>query len=140
MGILTKLKEAVSGKPAESLKEFELELYRIKQKCKSKIVALMGIGGRLKGLPLIYTSDDDNIRNVTSAKLYEILSSVIDITGDKKVNDFILNCEGEVLIFKPLMENIGLFAIIPDEGEIPHIREWIDKKIPMLESIFEGRL
>ena len=140
MGILTKVHEMMVGKPAESLKEFELELYRIKKKCKSKIVALMGTGGRLKGLPLIYTSDEDKILNLTSAKLYEILSCIHDIAGDKKLNDCILSYEGEILIFKPLLENIGLFAIIPDEKEIPHIREWIDKRIPELESIFEGRL
>jgi len=140
MGILSKVKEVIVGKPAESLKEFELELYRIKQKCKSKIVALVGIGGRLKGLPLIYTSDDDKILNLTSAKLYEILASVYDITGGKKVKDVILSCEDEIYILKPLMENIGIFAIIPDESEIPHIREWIDKKVPLLENIFEGKL
>ncbi len=140
MGILAKVRETIKGKPAESLKEFELELYRIKQKCNSKIVALVGIGGRLKGLPLIYTSDDDKILNLTSAKLYEILAAVYDITGDRKVNDIILSCENEIFVLKPLMENIGIFAIIPDESEIPHIREWIDKKVPLLENIFKDKL
>ncbi|HEY0090037.1 MAG TPA: hypothetical protein VGB37_14420 [Candidatus Lokiarchaeia archaeon] len=137
MGILDRLKEILNRTSVESLKDFELELYRIKQKTNSKLIALIGTGGRLKGLPLIYTFDDDKILNKIAAKLCEVKSFALDISDEKKLNEIILNYENNILIFNPFMKDIGFFAIIQSDTDIISIRTWMEKKLPTIKALIE---
>ena len=70
IGILSKLKDAFSSKSIDSLKEIEIELSKLQKKINAEMIALIGIGGRIKGLPLIYvTNDEDQLKKI-SARLY----------------------------------------------------------------------
>ena len=67
MGILSKL---FGRKDAEeSFQEIEKELEQLKKKTSAEMIALIGAGGRLKGLPLIFVCDDESELKKFSARI-----------------------------------------------------------------------
>ena len=57
-------------------KSFAPSIEQIKKKINAEMISIFGIGGRLKGLPLIYACDDGIDLKQFSARLYEVSSTI----------------------------------------------------------------
>ena len=61
MGLFDKIKEVFTKSSLESIQDLEKDLQKLQGKAIfSDVVAIIGTGGRLKGLPLIYSAKDEN--------------------------------------------------------------------------------
>jgi len=80
MGILSKL---FGTKSEESFQEMESDLIKFQKKINAEMIAIFGTGGRLKGLPLIYATSDDNDLKKISARLNELLKPVNNLSDNR---------------------------------------------------------
>ena len=140
MGLFSKLKDFFSGKSIESLQEFEIELKKLQKKVNSEIIALIGTQGRLKGLPLVYTSIEEvNLRKY-AALLTELVDPINQLSNEKKVKDFVIHYEESILFFKPIMNNISFFVIFPDKDNLPALEKWINTNSLNLRRLFHDEI
>ena len=140
MGLFSKLIDFFSGKSIESLQEFEIELKKLQKKVNSEIIALIGTQGRLKGLPLVYTSIEEvNLRKY-AALLTELVDPINQLSNEEKVKDFIIHYEESILFFKPIMNNISFFAIFPDKDNLPALEQWINTNSLNLRRLFHDEI
>ena len=136
MGVFSRLREFFSGKSIESLQEFEGELKKLQKKVNSEIIALIGTQGRLKGLPLVYTSMEEGNLRKHAAILTELVDPINKLSNEKKMKDFIIHYEESILFFKPIMNNISFFAIFPDKDNLPTLEQWINTNSLNLRKLF----
>jgi hypothetical protein len=140
MGLFSRLKDFFSGKSIESLQEFEIELKKLQKKVNSEIIALIGTQGRLKGLPLVYTSTEEgNLRKYT-AIVTELVDPINQLSNEKKLKDFIIHYEDSILFFKPIMNNISFFVIFPEKDNLPILEQWINTNSLNLRKLFHDEI
>ena len=136
IGILSKLKDAFSSKSVDSLKEIETELSKLQKKINADMIALIGIGGRIKGLPLIYVANDEDQLKKISARLYEILNPLNNLSSEHPFRDFTINYDDSIIFFKPVFSSVGFCANIKDKNDIVGIKQWIYKYEQILKELF----
>ncbi len=136
MGLFSKLKEAFSKKSLESLTEFESEMEKLKNKLGAQIISIIGIGGRLKGLPLIFAASNEDLLKRYSAKLVEVVNAVKNVSADHAFWDIALNYYTELFFFKPITKNIGLFAVLKRFEEVEEVKQWFFKHEEKLKELF----
>lgn len=141
MGIISKLKEIFEKKQIEfeSLKELEKELATLRKNTNSMIVAVIGIGGRLKGLPLIYDADDENNLKIYAAKINELILPINNLDHDKVLNDFIINYKDSIFLCKVITENIGFLGFTRFSNDMELIQQWLLKNMKILTKLFEQK-
>ncbi len=141
MGILSKLKDIISkgDKSIESLKQVDEELSILQKKINAEIIAIIGTGGRLKGLPLIYITPDEADLKKLSAKLSELVNPIKDISEDRNFRDFIINFDDSILFFKPIMREISIFAILLKNNDVLTLKQWIYKNELVLKELFHEK-
>ena len=132
MGILSKLR----GKSIESLKEIETELAKLQKKINAEMIALIGIGGRIKGLPLIYAANDEDLMKKLTARLYEILNPLQNLSSEHPFRDIIINYDDSMVFFKPVFSNVGFLANIKNKNDIVGLKQWIYKHEQVLKELF----
>ncbi|MFX0070136.1 MAG: hypothetical protein ACFFAO_03510 [Candidatus Hermodarchaeota archaeon] len=137
MGFFNKLKETHGKKPIESLKNLEDELIKLQNRIKSEFIAIIGTGGRLKGLPLIYTTDDENILKSFSARIIEILKTIENLSTERNFRDLTINFEDTSILFlKPIMKDISFLAIFFDKDDIMVLKQFIYNNERILKELF----
>ncbi|MFW9878724.1 MAG: hypothetical protein ACFFG0_37070 [Candidatus Thorarchaeota archaeon] len=132
MGFLSKI---FGKKEEKGIQEIELEMVKLKKKVNAEMIAIFGIGGRLKGLPLIYASDNESDLKQISARLYEIIGPLKKLAIERTLKDLIINYDDSSLLFKQIMKNIGYFAIFQDKSNILNLKQWIYKKEEFLKEL-----
>lgn len=140
MGLFSRLKDFFSGKSIESLQEFEVELKKLQKKVNSEVIALIGTQGRLKGLPLVYTSIEEGNLKKHAAILAELVNSLNQLSNEKKMKFFLIRYEESMLFFKPIMNNISFFAIFPDKDSIATLEQWINTNSLNLRKLFHDEI
>lgn len=136
MGILSKL---FGKKSIDSLKEFEVEIAKLKEKSDCEFVAITGIGGRLKGLPLVYQADDEKTLKRYSARLIEVLNSIKTVTEEKPLDRFVIYYGGNALVFHPLTNDVAFTAITKNMSDLPIMLQWYNKNAPVLIDLFNEK-
>ncbi|MFX1426276.1 MAG: hypothetical protein ACFFBE_07475 [Promethearchaeota archaeon] len=132
MGFLSKI---FGKKEEKGIQEVELEMQKLKKKVDAEMIAIFGIGGRLKGLPLIYASDDDSNMKQISARLYEIIEPLNNLATERILRDLIINYDDSTLFFKQIMKNIAYFAIFHEKSNLLALKQWIYKKEEFLKEL-----
>ena len=132
MGFLSKI---FGKKEEKGIQEIESEMVKLKKKVDAEMIGIFGIGGRLKGLPLIYTSNDESDLKQISARLYEIVEPLNNLTNERILRDLIINFDDSTLFFKQIMKNIGYFAIFHDKNNLLTLKQWIYKKENFLKEL-----
>lgn len=140
MGILTKVKELFEKKPIETLRQLEEELAKIQSKNKYEIIALIGTGGRLKGLPLVYAAEDENSLKILSARLSELLKIIQNLSEEDILRDIVINYDDTILFFKPIMANISFFAVVRENDDILILKQFIYKHEDILKELFHDKI
>ena len=138
MGVFSRLKDLFSKKSIDSLKEVEQELNKLQKKSNSEIIALLGIHGRLKGLPLIYISKNETDLRRISAQLTELLKPLKNIYSQREIQDIIIRYMDSILYYRPLMKNVSFFAIVPHKNNLIALQQWINSKREILEELFHS--
>ena len=134
MGILSKLfgkKEA-----EESFKQLEEDMIKLAKKTDAEMIGIIGTGGRLKGLPLVYVTEDEKALKKFSARLIEIINPVNNLSDDDMVLDVIITYPGSVLYFKQIMTNISYFSILKERSEILTQKQWVYKNEELMKDLF----
>jgi hypothetical protein len=132
MGFLSKI---FGKKEVKGIQEIEVEMQKLKKKVDAEMIAIVGIGGRLKGLPLIYTSDDDSDLKQISARLYEIIEPLNNLATERLLKDLIINYYNSTLFFKQIMKNIGYFVLFHEKSNLLTLKQWIYKKEEILKEL-----
>lgn len=140
MGIFNKVKELFEKKPIESLQQLEEELIKIQNKNKYEIIALIGTGGRLKGLPLIYATEDEDSLKIFTARLSELLKMVRNLSKEEIFRDIVINYNDSILFFKPIMTNISFFAIVRENNDILILKQFIYNNEKLLRELFHDKV
>ncbi len=136
MGFLSK----IFGKKEEhDIQVIESEMVKLKKKYNAEMIVIFGIGGRLKGLPLIYACDDDNEVKQFSARLYEVIVPLDRVSVDRNIRDVVINYNDSILFFKQIMENIGYFAIFGNKNDLLNLKQWIYKKEQILKELLHEK-
>ena len=137
MGILSKSR---SSEHQESLQEFENELKKLQHKIKSKLLALVGLKGRLKGLPIVYVIENGYANDLKSfsAQLNEFIEPLNKLLSYRKVEDFTINTEDETLFFEPIIENVGFFADLANTNNIFEIKHMLSKNKEKLRELLHA--
>ncbi len=135
MGVFSKF---FSKKSKETIQEIELDLLKLKKKTNAEMIAIFGISGRLKGLPLIYASDDDTDLKKFTARLYELLAPIAFLSDNKTFRDFVINYEDSILFYKEILTNIGYFAIIRDKDGVLPLKQWVNKNETVLKDLLHN--
>ncbi len=133
MGILSRI---FGGKKAEeSIQAIEQEMIKLKNKTHAEMIAIFGVGGRLKGLPLIYAADDEPDLKKFSARLFELIKPINFLSEERTMRDFVINYADSILFYKQILTNIGYFAIFPDKNDTLTLKQWIYKKESVLKEL-----
>ncbi len=132
MGILTKI---FGKKSIESLKEIEEDLNKLKKKTGSEIIAIIGTGGRLKGLPLIYTTNDETDLKRFSARLSELITPLANLSKERIFRDIIINYDDSILFFKQFLKNTSYFAVFDNKDNVLALKQWIYKNEQLLKEL-----
>lgn len=140
MGILPQLFETVKKTSLDSLNTFESDLYELQEELESELIAVMGFSGEFSGLPLISSTDDEEIVKKFSTKLSERFPDLEDVFKDKFFNQIILNFEDLFFFFKPLTKKTGILAIVHQVEHIKSIKKWLKEKSSLLEDVFEEKI
>ncbi|MFX1396337.1 MAG: hypothetical protein ACFFAS_04755 [Promethearchaeota archaeon] len=119
----------------ESLTEFEGELQKLRFITSSQIIAIVGIGSRFKGLPLIYVTDNENQLKVYSARIVQVLEHLTYFRSEKPVKELIVYYDDYAVIFRRLSEDVGFLGLTRFESDAEVMRQWILKKESMLKKI-----
>ena len=138
LGLLSKLKEIFSRKSLESFKEIEAEFEKLKKKSSSEIIALIGISGKPKGLPLVYIADDEKMLKQYAARVTELVNPLKNISNEKKIKDVVICYEDSALLLNPIMDDISFFAKIKNRNDISILRQWINNKSQELIDVFHS--
>ena len=131
VGILSesKLKDHVS------IQEFVEALEDLHHRIRSKILALIGLSGRIKGLPIVYVTNNNYDLELLSAKLNEFIDPLKKLFQYEKVKDFTINFEEYSIYFEPITDNVGFFGIISNGNNIFEIKHLLSKKKEMLKEM-----
>jgi hypothetical protein len=132
MGVLSRI---FGKKEEKSIQEIESDLGKLKKKTGAEMIAIFGVGGRLKGLPLIYAAENDVSLKQFSARLYEILSPLKNLAPERTLRDIVINYDDSMLFFKQIMKNIGYFALYQDQNSLLSLKQWIYKKEQILKEL-----
>ncbi|MHA1293957.1 MAG: hypothetical protein ACTSQJ_14980 [Promethearchaeota archaeon] len=132
MGILSKL---FNKKIEENFQQIELDLKKLKKKTNAEIIAIIGTGGRLKGLPLIFVSDDETELKKFSARINELIIPLDNLAANRIFQDLVINFNNSILFFKKILKNIGYFALFQDRNNILPIKQWLYKKEVSLKDL-----
>ena len=136
MGLLSKLREVFGGKSIETFQELENDLEKLNKKYNSKLIAFIGTGSKIKGLPLIYVVEDERDIREFSAKFPELLKPLNNLSNSNKIQDVSINYEEEILYFKPILKNISFVTIYKQKNDIFFIKQWINNKLLVIKNIF----
>lgn len=135
MGLFSRLKEFFSGKSIETLKEFEPEIKKLQKKSSSEIIALIGTHGRLKGLPIIYSSTDESDIRRHTAQITELIGPLTKISAEETIRDVTIRYYGSILFYKPVSENVSFFALASYKTDISTLEQWVNSNIVTLREI-----
>ena len=124
----------------DSLQEFKNELIKLQHKIKAKMLALVGLSGRIKGLPIVYatTNGYDHDLRLFSAQLNEFIEPLNKLLSYKEVKDFMINTKEETLYFKPIIENVGFFANLANDNNIFEIKHLLSKNRDKLRELLHA--
>lgn len=137
MGIFEKIKDMFAKTTFESLQDLEKEIKLLHGKAIfSDIVSLIGVGGRLKGLPLIYSVKEESEFKMIVARISELIKPLNNLKNDKELMEINLVYKGLYLIFMSINDNVGFLGVSPILGDLSIFREWIKKNNKQLISIF----
>jgi hypothetical protein len=139
MGLFSRLKEFFSGKSIESIKEFENELSKLQKKSDSEVIALIGTGGRLKGLPLVYVSNEETNLKRYTARIAELINPLDNLSLEKTVKDVLIRFEDSNLLYVPIMKEISFFGITTRYSDIIALRNWIADKTQIIKELFHNK-
>jgi len=135
MGIFSKVKELFDKKPVDSLKQLEESLTKLQLKNRYEILALIGTGGRLKGLPLVYAAEDENSLKIFTARMTELLKMIENLSKERILRDFIINFNDSIIFFKPIIKDISFMAIINENDDIIEIKQFIYKNEQLIREL-----
>jgi hypothetical protein len=103
----------------------------------SEIVAIIGTGGRLKGLPLIYSVNQEDIFKKMVAQISELVNIAEALDEQKELVEVNLKFEGLYLILIPIKENIGFLGVSPTPNDMKVFREWMKKNLKTIVNLFK---
>ncbi|MBN1802986.1 MAG: hypothetical protein JW891_15865 [Candidatus Lokiarchaeota archaeon] len=113
----------------ETLKEFEGELKKLHFLTSSQIIAIIGIGGRFKGLPLIYVAEDEYQLKSYSARIVEILNKLTIFSNTERYpKELVVYYDDSVVFLRKITEDIGFLGLTKFESDAELIREWVSKR------------
>jgi hypothetical protein len=138
MGILDKIKDVFGKSVIDSIQDYEIEIQKLHGKALfSDIVAIIGIGGRLKGLPLVYSVKEENNFKVLVARISELKNLVKTFEVRKVLEEIYLTFKGLNIIVIPITENIAFLGVSPMTDDMTIFRDWIKKNLKNLSNLFK---
>ena len=139
MGIFEKIKDLFAKSSLESIQDLEKEIQMLHGKAIfSDSVALIGIGGRLKGLPLIYSAKQEKEFKILVARISELISPVKNLEIQKELVEIDFVYKGLYIIFVSIKENIGFIGVSPIMDDMTTFRDWIKKNLKFLTTLFSN--
>ena len=132
-GFFSRLKTKSS---IDTLEEFEVELKKMSEKINAEILALIGIGGRLKGLPLVYFAKEEEDLKKISANLVELLNPLNKISDNRTYRDITISFDDDLIFFKPILKNVGFLAIFYKKDDVMLLKQLIYKNEQLLKELF----
>ena len=138
MGIFDKIKDVFSSSSIESIQDYEKTIQKLHSMAMfSEIVAIIGTGGRLKGLPLIYSANNEDIFKKMVAQVSELVNIAEALDEQKQLVEVNLKYEGLYLILIPIKENIGFLGVSPTPNDMKVFREWMKKNLKTIVNLFK---
>jgi len=120
----------------DSLEEFEKELKKVSEKINAEILALIGTGGRLKGLPLIYFAKEEEDLKKISANLVEVLNPLNKVSDNRIFRDITISFDDDLIFFKPILKNVGFFGVFYKKDDVVLLKQLIYKNEQLLKELF----
>lgn len=137
MGIFEKLKDIFAKSSLESIQDLEKEIKLLHGKAMfSDIVAIIGTGGRLKGLPLIYSAKKEDEFKILVARISELINPIKNLENQNELVEIDFMYKSLYLIYVSIKENIGFLGVSPMMDEIMIFRDWIKKNSKILSTLF----
>ncbi|TXT63416.1 MAG: hypothetical protein BAJALOKI1v1_730014 [Promethearchaeota archaeon] len=136
MEIFNKLKEYFGQTPIESLKELEKELMELQNKFKSGFVSIIGYSGRMKGLPLIYQSDEEKRIKRITANLVNSLESMKEILSHQTIENVNIHWTENILYFRKITKEIGIISLLQYGKDINKLKDWVGENLSKIEPLF----
>jgi hypothetical protein len=131
------LKKFFGSTSIENLKELEKELMELQEQFRSGFIAVIGFGGRAKGLPLIFDAKNKEEIKKISAKFVNSLSSMNDLLGRQTIENIELRYTENILYFRKVNFEIGIIALIEYGKDIDKIKDWIGDNLSKVKMLFE---
>jgi predicted regulator of Ras-like GTPase activity (Roadblock/LC7/MglB family) len=137
MGLLSRLRETLLGKDIETAVEFEKELEELVTDYGLSHVSIIGIGGRLKGLPLIYSSENEKMIKNLAAKIPELIKPIQTLHSAQELERTVIKYKETYLILIKLTENIAFIGISDKKTPIEDSVLWIESKKDVINRLFK---
>ncbi|MHA1231213.1 MAG: hypothetical protein ACTSRP_13800 [Candidatus Helarchaeota archaeon] len=139
MGLLSKIKEFFVGKPLETFKDIERDFNKLAKKYNIELIVLAGIASSIKGYPLIYSTDDENISRIYSAKIPQIIDLIEKFYSKSNFKELTIKYEDSQMYLEKILNNIAIFILSDNDKNILNIKQWIDSNLQRLISIFGSK-
>ncbi|MHA1312019.1 MAG: hypothetical protein ACTSWR_07085 [Candidatus Helarchaeota archaeon] len=137
MGLISRLKEFFTGKPIETFQELEKDMNKLYKKCNCSLIAFVGVASKIKGLPLIYSADNENNVRLFSAKLPLIINPLKNFQETKPIDSIKINYNNEFIYLKPILDNIAFIAMYNQKSDFLTINQWLDNNFSILLNLFK---
>lgn len=137
MEIFSKIKNIFGKTSIESLKQLEKEIVDLQNKLDSGFVTIIGYGGKLKGLPLIYKKDDEKRIKRFAAKVIQSINSLDSILESQNLENFNIHYTENILHFRKINNEIGILAFMNYGSDINKLKDWIGDNLTKVRSLFE---
>jgi hypothetical protein len=104
----------------------------------SEAVSIIGTGGRLKGLPLIYSvNKEDDFKKIV-ARISELIHHAKELDTQRELVEINLSFEALHLILIPIKEDFGFLGVSPTWNDMKVFREWMKKNLKNLRELFKN--
>jgi len=138
MGIFDKIKDLFAKSSLESIQDLEKEIKLLRGKAIfSEIAAIIGIGGRLKGLPLIYSAKQESEFKILVARISELIIPIENLVKQNELLEIDLTYKGLYIVYVSIKENIAFLGVSPMMDELILFRDWIKKNLKNLSNLFK---
>ncbi len=127
------------NKEIKDIKELEEEFKKLQQKSHAELITFLGIREKIKGLNLVYYTDDlidhkllagvfaELFQNIQLLK-NEFLKSALDVS--------IIQSQEKSLIFAPITDSVVFLSILPNNKHNKTIQDWFSSRKQYLKNIF----
>ncbi len=123
----------------KGIQELETEVEKLKFKINAKIIAFLGVGGKVTGLNLISCADNDIDIKLFAGMVADFYQKIIKFENEilnENLFELYFNGYEKALFLSPITDSVVFTGLLSNKKDLSYISNWIEHKKSRLKGIF----